>query len=593
VGLPVAVVAVTLCAAVLTGAVSGKTAPLRPADARGAGPTDAPAIANGRVVAAGGPTFAWSEVTGAPSPGPRVDAGLVYDTTDGYLLLFGGEHYGTIPSSDYNDTWTFQGGHWTNVTHPADAPPQGTGFMMADDPADHEVVLFGGLSAHNQVLNDTWTYAAGTWTNVTAAVGAAPPATFWGSMSYDNATGTVVLFGGQTGFTESLDYTNATWSFHDDRWTNLAPPRTPSARISSSLAYDPAAGALLLFGGMNYTAGPLNDTWTFGSGTWTEVPTTGAPAPVWGAGLVFDPAVGAPVLYGGTPAENYDVYTLASGVWTGSDAAPNPGQTLGEVLMAFDLADGYAVLEQETLTYANVTWALSVGGAPPPALTVTASAAPLSGATPLIVHLASTVAGGTPPYTITWQFGDGSSPLSGDPASAGNASHTYAASGAFSLNLTVLDSGSHSFAQNWTIEASAPTLELSISATPNPAAPNATVAFTSHPSGGAPPYTYLWTFGDGATATTRNASHAYLAVGSYLARLVVTDQSGATTSSTVAVTIANGTSPAGAGSTPAAYYYLAGAGAGAVALLLAAVVYRRRRAPPPAASAPPPPAGPP
>jgi Galactose oxidase, central domain len=101
---------------------------------------------------------------------------MVYDSTDGYVLLFGGEAYLSEPTLYYNDTWTFSDGTWANVTNPdAPAPSPRSGFGLADDPADREVVLFGGLSAKEKLLNDTWTYSAGVWTNVTGLVGTAPP----------------------------------------------------------------------------------------------------------------------------------------------------------------------------------------------------------------------------------------------------------------------------------------------------------------------------------------------------------------------------------------------------------------------------------
>ena len=54
---------------------------------------------------------------------------------------------------------------------------------------------------------------------------------------------------------------------------------------------------------------------------------------------------------------------------------------------------------------------------------------------------------------------------------------------------------------------------------------------------------YRWDFGDGATATTATASHAYAASGSFLARLTVTDNSGNTGTTTVPISVADTTAP--------------------------------------------------
>lgn len=60
-----------------------------------------------------------------------------------------------------------------------------------------------------------------------------------------------------------------------------------------------------------------------------------------------------------------------------------------------------------------------------------------------------------------------------------------------------------------------------------------------------------WTFGDGQSATGASPEHIYTAAGSYTARLTVTDDKGATASSSAAVSIAPG-SNGGGGTTPVA-----------------------------------------
>src|SRR5262249_7076730 len=47
------------------------------------------------------------------------------------------------------------------------------------------------------------------------------------------------------------------------------------------------------------------------------------------------------------------------------------------------------------------------------------------------------------------------------------------------------------------------------------------VTFSGSVSGGNPPYTYLWNFGDGASATTLSATHTYSSAGTYSVTLQV------------------------------------------------------------------------
>ncbi|MGC2289736.1 MAG: PKD domain-containing protein [Thermoplasmata archaeon] len=524
-------------------------------------------------------------------PPQRLDSGMVYDSTDGYVLLFGGEAYLTSPQVFYNDTWAFSHGAWTNETN-SHAPSPRLGFGLADDPADHEVVLFGGYSSKGAMLDDTWTYAAGVWSNVSALVGTPPPATYWGSMAYDNQTGTVILFGGLTGLSPTTEYTNETWSFHDNTWTELSPATSPPARNSASLVDDVSDGDLLLFGGQNETE-YLNDTWSFSGADWTPVSTTDAPPVSWGAGLAYYASQSEVVLFGGTPGGEYQTYTYHAGTWTEYDPTPNPGQAIGITQMTYDYADQYVLLFADSPDAINSTWELTAtSGPPPPVLDVMATAHPQSGVAPLQTALTSEVSGGTPPYTITWNFDDSTPVVTGSPSTAGNTSHIYENAGKYNTTLTVVDDAEQTVVKNWTITATATPLGLKIAASPTSAIINQSVTFTSTPTGGTPPYSYAWTFGDGATATTRNATHEYTSVGKFNAELVVHDAAGESASQTVSITV-TATAP---NSNSDWWVYLVVAIVVIVIAILVVVWYRRRRrqtppAPPAPASPPPGPAG--
>jgi hypothetical protein len=63
------------------------------------------------------------------------------------------------------------------------------------------------------------------------------------------------------------------------------------------------------------------------------------------------------------------------------------------------------------------------------------------------------------------------------------------------------------------------------------------IHFTAAASGGATPYTYAWTFGDGGTSSDQNPDHSYTAAGNYTATLTVTDAASNTATDTATVTI--------------------------------------------------------
>src|SRR3989475_3717094 len=110
------------------------------------------------------------------------------------------------------------------------------------------------------------------------------------------------------------------------------------------------------------------------------------------------------------------------------------------------------------------------------------------------------------------------------------------------------NSASHSFSgwelhplTGWRIHPSA--LSVGISFTPTSPAAGQVVTFTGTASGGTSPYTFSWTFGDGATGTGNPATHTYTATGGYTVTLSVTDSKGATAATSTTVTVGSGTPP--------------------------------------------------
>ena len=84
-------------------------------------------------------------------------------------------------------------------------------------------------------------------------------------MAYDPATGQLVLFGGY----ERRRYLDDTWTWNGTTWTQQSPATSPPARDGASMAYDPGTGQLVLFGGYGTRHSLYNDTWTWNGTTWT------------------------------------------------------------------------------------------------------------------------------------------------------------------------------------------------------------------------------------------------------------------------------------------------------------------------------------
>ncbi|MCI4345933.1 MAG: hypothetical protein L3K07_04190 [Thermoplasmata archaeon] len=248
----------------------------------------------------------WVNVTpGIPvQPPARANASGSWDPTDGEYLLFGGEVNGQV----LGDTWVFRGGQWATV-HSTFNPAPRYGAGLAFDPVDNYTVLFGGSNSTSRptsTVNDTWSFAQGQWTRLTPTT--PPRGRTFPSMAFDPLAGRVIMFGGLFALNQSA----STWGYVSGNWSSLVAggPGEPPDRFGGSMAFDASAGHLIMFGGLDpQTKIPitLNDTWSFawsgpvvgGTGTWTNLNLTLAPSTRYDAAMAYDASESAIVLFGG------------------------------------------------------------------------------------------------------------------------------------------------------------------------------------------------------------------------------------------------------------------------------------------------------
>lgn len=143
---------------------------------------------------------------------------------------------------------------------------------------------------------------------------------------------------------------------------------------------------------------------------------------------------------------------------------------------------------------------------------------------------ATSVGGGTAPYTFAWDFGDGST------GTGASTSHTYSTGGTYTVVVTVTDSAAATASYS-----NALTVTSNVQATFNykPVGDGLTIDFTSAVSGGNGVYVYAWDFGDGGTSTDANPSHTYVA-GTYSVKLTVTSGGGTAIAGPTSITVRSG-----------------------------------------------------
>ncbi|GEM_PF-2407533 len=161
-----------------------------------------------------------------------------------------------------------------------------------------------------------------------------------------------------------------------------------------------------------------------------------------------------------------------------------------------------------------------------------------TGPAPLTVDFMGTATGGTMPYSYVWDFGDGGG------SSQPNPQHTYLSAGVYQWVFAVTDMAGGSCQRTGTITATSATIDCSASASPSVGEPPLEVAFTAAVTGGTPPYTYLWDFGDGTSGMGNPTSHTYPVGGTFVWSVTMTDSAGANCqdAGTIVVTVGSSVS---------------------------------------------------
>jgi PKD repeat protein len=137
-----------------------------------------------------------------------------------------------------------------------------------------------------------------------------------------------------------------------------------------------------------------------------------------------------------------------------------------------------------------------------------------------------------PIVTYSWSFGDGGT-ASGETSPL--VTHTYGASGAFAVTLTVTDDAGATGTQQQVVNI----VNVPPAASFTPACIALTCTFDGSGSSDVDGTiaSHVWNFGDGTSGSGATVSHTYAGGGSYAVTLTVTDNGAATSSQTQTVTV--------------------------------------------------------
>lgn len=495
--------------------------------------------------------FAYHASTWTPLPkdpfGSRQTVGAAWDPTSGNVVTFSGYNYtsGGVcfgADADCRDTWSYVSGTWTELCTGGAAPPVCSpepaarhAVLSAWDPSLNGMVVLGGYNQSTGTpLADTWLWTAGSWQDLTPSSGS-PPAVFNAPLACDDSPQdhALIFYGGNSVGGEQ------TWMFRNGTWSL---PYVLSGTVTNASTGAPLQGVNVTDGSnwdLTDAAGRYNLTEENGSVTLRAITAGYQPARVTlavaGSDLVQDFALTAPLraYASGSPTSGNAPLTVAftggggGGVspytfaWRfgdgGSSLSANPSHTYttGGVFPAR--------LWVNDSTSRSVSVNVSIVVTSTQALTASASANVTVGYAPLDVQFNGTASGGTPTYTFTWRFGDGTGSLVRNPV------HTFP-QGTFSVWLWVNDSLGATATSTITV-ASDPYAPIQVLASVSPSSVplGATATFSVSASGGSGLYTTIAYAGlpaGCASADQFTLTCTPTALGTFTVNVTVTDNRG-------------------------------------------------------------------
>jgi len=388
----------------------------------------------------------WVRLNTTISP-PAADlASMAYDAVDSALVLYG--------AGFTSSTWELQGGEWWPVnTH---GPPYRAGAGMVYVPGASAVLLFGGANG-SVVLNDSWSFSGGTWSNDTSGLVTAPPARVYVELTLDPSGSVPFLFGGTTGASTSA--MNDTWAI----------ATLPSAALAAAPSTSEVAANVTFTTTMTGGIPPYLATFHFADNVTDQVSGNGPTLvathaffnpgsyTAWvnvtdSVGLTANAVASAtPVTVAAAPAitvtatptsvdvgqsVSFSVTATSPGIppityqWTFGDGGSSSGSTASH---AYTTPGTYPVAVVGTdADGVRANASLFVVVVPPPTLSVADNRSSATVNEPVTFY--ANISGGTSPFRFAWNFGDGNRSTFPSPF------HVFTTAGEYTVQVWTNDS---------------------------------------------------------------------------------------------------------------------------------------------------------
>lgn len=210
----------------------------------------------------------WGPVTTPTTPSARQGAMMAFDVLQDRMLMFGG--------NAGNELWSFANGTWTQL-QPTVSPSPRQRSAMAANSITGEILLYGGIDASGSpspfAADDTWAWNGTAWQQQ------APTSTPLGRarhmMAYDLGRQVTVLYGGRFNLYQPTSALAETWEYYGGDWHVVTTINSPPGLTDAAMAYLPAIGKTVMFGGADNSGNAHDETWTYDGLDWQLVAITG------------------------------------------------------------------------------------------------------------------------------------------------------------------------------------------------------------------------------------------------------------------------------------------------------------------------------
>ncbi|MFO1076804.1 MAG: kelch repeat-containing protein [Planctomycetota bacterium] len=280
--------------------------------------------------------------------------------TDGTSLFVSGgrlsDAAGNAGSVYYNGLYGYNptANAWTTLSPEGDPNAPGIGFRqaMAFDPTGNRLVVYGGVSAAPTATTTTYStchafdLTSNTWSQIPNPTPGTtgPLALFDAKMAFDPASGSLVLFGGQA-TNVNTSRVGDTWLLSGTTWTQvtgLTPGvDTPTARALHAMCTRTGPyGDVILVGGQSTANVNNTETWRWNgtAGSWSPIAPANASVPAtWASGqeMVYDSIRDVLVIIGGPGTNVAPSNTTAAGGWVSEyDNVTNTWRAFGAASQA-------------------------------------------------------------------------------------------------------------------------------------------------------------------------------------------------------------------------------------------------------------------